>query len=386
MRRAPGASVRLLLLLVLVASGCAKPAHPGDPISGLTREQHDRFRRGRAVFDSVFTPETGLGPLFNSAACGECHEDPVSGGSGDEIEVHATAFHLDGICDPLASEGGPVIQQDATPALQAALGIDKEPMPKDATARGLRSSLALFGRGLLDAVPDSDIASYQDPDDRNHDGISGRVNRFVDGRIGRFGRKAFVPALDEFNAGAFAIEQGITNPAVPTEESIGGDSIPAGVDPTPEPEINQEALDLTTDFVRFLAPPSPLRQSGAAGKGRHLFDRIGCASCHFPTLRTGRNPVRALDRRQFFAYTDLLLHDMGPDLADICLGLAEPSEFRTEPLIGLHLAHHFLHDGRADSLEQAIELHGGEGSRARDRFKALTPKERGALIAFLKTL
>ena len=195
-----------------------------------------------------------------------------------------------------------------------------------------------------------------------------------------------MPTLTEFNDGAFAAEMGITNPAVPTEESIGGDSIPAGVDATPDPEIDQKALDLANDFVRFLAPPSPLRQTGAAGRGRHLFDRIGCASCHFPMLRTGKNSVRALDRRQFFAYTDLLVHDMGPDLADICLGLAEPSEFRTEPLVGLRLAHHFLHDGRAATLEQAIELHGGEGSKARDRFKSLTPKEREALIAFLKTL
>jgi len=376
----------LLLALALISSGCAKPAHPGDPIAGLNSAQLDRFRRGRAVFDSVFTPESGLGPLFNAAACGECHEAPVSGGTGDEIEVHATAFRADGNCDQLVGEGGPVIQQDATPALKASLGIDKEPLPKDATARGLRTSLAIFGRGLLDAVPDSDLISYADPDDRNHDGISGRLNRFVDGRIGRFGRKAFVPTLSEFNAGAFTIEMGITNPAVPTEESIGGDSIPVGVDPAPDPEIDQKALDLTNDFVRFLAPPSPLRQTGAAGRGGRLFDRIGCASCHLPMLRTGKNSVRALDRKRFFAYTDLLVHDMGPDLADICLGLAGPSEFRTEPLVGLRLARHFLHDGRAGTLEQAIELHGGEGSRARDRFKSLTPKEREALIAFLKTL
>jgi len=383
-RRAPSTSA--LLLIALVASSCAKPVHPGDPISDLTPEQRDRFQRGRAVFDSVFTPETGLGPLFNGGACGECHEDPVAGGVGDEVEVHATAFHPDGNCDPLADEGGPVIQQDATPALKAALGIDKEPFPKDATARGPRSSPALFGRGLLDAVPDSDLASYADPDDKNHDGISGRSNRFVDGRIGRFGRKGFVPTLSEFNAGAFVIEMGITNPTVPTEESIGGASIPAGVDPTPDPEIDQKAVDLADDFVRFLAPPSPLRQNGAAGRGRRLFDRIGCASCHFPTLRTGKNPVVALDRKRFFAYTDLLLHDMGPDLADICLGLATPSEFRTEPLVGVRLAKHFLHAGRATTLGQAIELHGGEGSGARDRFQSLKPKEREAVIAFLKTL
>ena len=103
MTRVPTAPVRFLLLLVLLASGCAKPAHPGDPIAGLTPDQLERFRRGRAVFDSVFTPEGGLGPLFNSSACGECHEDPVSGGSGDEIEVHATAFRVDGNCDPLGA-------------------------------------------------------------------------------------------------------------------------------------------------------------------------------------------------------------------------------------------------------------------------------------------
>jgi CxxC motif-containing protein (DUF1111 family) len=379
-------TTRLALLIVLIAGGCAKPTRPGDPITGLTFEQLDRFRRGRAVFDSVFTPESGLGPLFNAAACGECHENPVAGGNGDEVEVHATAFHVDGLCDPLAEEGGPVIQQHATPALKAALGIDQEPVPQDATGRGLRTSPAIFGRGLLDAVPDSELLSYSDPDDRNHDGISGRVNRFVDGRIGRFGRKAFVPTLREFNAGAFVIEQGVTNPTVPTEESIGGAPIPAGVDPVSDPEINQEALDLANDFLRFLAPPSPMPMGKGAGTGRDLFSHVGCASCHLPTLRTGINPVSALDRRRFSAYTDLLRHDMGSDLADICLGLATPSEFRTEPLVGVRFAKHFLHDGRAGSLTRAIELHGGEGAGARDRFKRLTPEQRAALIAFLNSL
>jgi len=96
--------------------------------------------------------------------------------------------------------------------------------------------------------------------------------------------------------------------------------------------------------------------------------------------------VPALRRKTFFAYSDLLLHDMGPGLADICLGLASPSEFRTEPLIGLRFANRFLHDGRAATLEQAIELHGGEGAGARERFDRLPPGTRAALIAFLKSL
>ena len=375
-----------LLLLTLVASGCAKPLGPGDPIRGLTSEQLEHFRRGKAVFDSVFTPETGLGPTFNAASCGECHEDPAAGGFGDEVEVHATQFRALGDCDQLVGEGGPVIQLHVTPALKAALGIDQEPFPKDATARATRSAPAIFGRGLLDAVPDSEILSYADPEDRDHDGISGRPNRFVDGRIGRFGRKAFVPTLAEFNAGAFVIEQGITNPAIPTEESIGGLPIPPGVDPVPDPELDQKALDLADDFVRFLAPPSPSTLTHPGRQGQEIFARIGCTSCHLPTLRTGDNPVSALRYRTFFAYTDLLLHDMGADRGDICLGLAMPAEFRTEPLIGLRFAKRFLHDGGAATLEQAIELHGGEGAGARERFRKLGQGERAALVAFLKTL
>jgi len=123
------------------------------------------------VFDSVFTPATGLGPLFNSGACGECHEQPA-GGRGDEVEVHATAFR-GGVCDPLAQEGGPVIQRHAIPALKQALGIDSEPFPPSATARALRTSPVVFGRGLLDFVPDSVILAYADPTTRTTTACAG---------------------------------------------------------------------------------------------------------------------------------------------------------------------------------------------------------------------
>src|SRR2546425_3904273 len=330
------------LAVIGLLAGCARPPQPGDPLPGLQRSERARFDRGKEVFERKFTPETGLGPLFNAVSCGECHEEPAAGGFGDEVEVHATAFRADHVCDPLTDEGGPVIQQKVTPALKAALGIDSEPFPKSATGRGSRTTPVLFGRGLLDAVPDSVILGYADPDDRNHDGIRGRPNRSVDGRIGRFGRKAFVPTLDEFNDGAFVAEMGVTNPAQPTEETIGGQPIPAGVDPAPDPEINQEMLDRTNAFVRFLAPPSPAPLTNEGRQARELFSRIGCAGCHIPTLRTGDSPTPALARKTFFAYTDLLLHDMGADRADICLGLATPSDFRTEPLIGLRFAKRFL--------------------------------------------
>jgi CxxC motif-containing protein (DUF1111 family) len=385
--RAAGAAILVLAgATALMGMSCPPPLKPGDPVRGLTAGEKVRFKQGEEVFARVFTPETGLGPLFNADACGECHEDPVVGGTGDEVEVHVARLRPDGICDPLVDEGGFVVQQHVTPALHEALGIDKEPTPPDANEQAARTTPELFGFGLLDAVPDDEILALADPDDRNHDGISGRPNRFTDGRLGRFGRKAFVPRLTEFNHGAFVIEMGVTNPAVPTEETIGGKPIPPGVDPVPEPELSQQDMDLADDFVRFLAPLAPLRLDGQGREGRAIFSAIGCASCHVPALTTGASPVPALSYKTVNAYTDLLLHDMGAARADICLGLASPSEFRTEPLMGVRFKHSFLHDGKAKTIEEAVRLHDGEAAAARRRFEQLTPERRAALLRFLNSL
>ena len=379
----------LAVVPILLATACRKPAPPvppGDPLPGLDQAQRDQFDRGKVIFNRRFTPETGLGPLFNATGCGECHEKPAAGGVGDEVEVHATAFLANGVCDHLADLGGFVYQQEVTPALKAALGIDKEPIPAKATGQGRRSSPAIFGFGLLDAVPDSEILAYADPDDRDHDGISGRPNYFLDGRLGRFGRKALVPTLREFNEGAFPVEIGITVPSAPNEETVAGQPIPPGVDPVPDPELDAESVALTNAFVRFLAPPSPPRLQGASRRGPELFEKVGCAACHRPRLRTGDSDVKALAHREVAAYTDLLLHDMGPALADICLGQATPSEFRTAPLMGLRFSEKFLHDGRAATIEEAIRLHAGEAAASQSRFAGLPQAEREALLAFLKQL
>src|SRR5436309_12566474 len=138
----------------------------------------------------------------------------------------------------------------------------------------MRASPVIFGRGLVDLVRDSGLLAYADPGDRNHGGVRGRPNRSMDGRIGRFGRKAFVPTLREFNAGAFAAEMIVTNPQQPTEEDIGGKPIPAGVDPAADPEITQEALGLTHDSGRSLAPPTPSRLRRDGRRGRELFSQV----------------------------------------------------------------------------------------------------------------
>jgi CxxC motif-containing protein (DUF1111 family) len=371
------------------------PASLGTALRRLDAAQRRQFEIGRVVFQTEFTPETGLGPLFNAVSCASCHEEPVvgAGGSndpeeeGEDIETHATAFHGAGArCEDLASVGGQVIQKQLTPALSEYLHITSEPIPAAATDSGHRTTPDLFGFGLLDAVPDAQILARADPLDRNGDGISGRPNRTADGRLGRFGRKAQAATLREFNAEAFVMEMGVTNPASQTEQTVGGHPFPPGIDPLPEPEIAAEQLDATDAFVRFLAPPPRVPLDFTAALGSRTFRKIGCASCHVPTLVTGANPVPALRFQVVQAFTDLLLHDMGPDLADICLGQAQPAEFRTEPLMGLRFATAFLHDGRATTVRQAIQLHGGEAQRARDRFLRLTTFEQRALLRFLAGL
>lgn len=373
----------------LEQSAIATSVTPGDPLAWVTPAERARFEQGAQHFDVEFEDATGLGPLFNEASCAECHEDPARGGSGDEIEFHATTSNFDGSCNDLTEYGGPVYQQFSSPALRpllAQLKVEKEPIPPSASAVGLRTSAPLFGLGLVDAVPDAAILAMADPFDRNGDGISGRANLTSDGRVGRFGRKAVVASLRAFNDGAFHDEIGITSAALPTEGTFGGYAMPSRADRVAGPEINEEALDLTDAFVRLLAPVAPLELTKQAREGRNLFARVNCTGCHVPTLKTGNNPVAALRYREVAAYSDLLLHDLGPALADICRPGASAAEFRTQPLMGLRLLQHFMHDGRAHTVTEAIEAHGGEATESRQEFDQLSDQQRAALVEFLNSL
>jgi CxxC motif-containing protein (DUF1111 family) len=270
------------------------------------------------------------------------------------------------------------------------LGILKEQIPTNA-AVAHRSTPPVFGFGLVDSIPESTLLKYEDPNDANGDGISGRANRTIDGRVGRFGRKAAVATLFDFNAGALPFEQGVTTPFSPVEETINGKPVPPETDPAPDPEISLEEIKKLDAFVRFLAAPpraslTSYEDKSLAKRGEELFTTLKCAACHVPKMTTGPNPIKALDRQPVALYSDLLVHDMGPELADICLGGAGPSEFRTEMLMGLHLREHFLHDGSAKSLQEAIERHGGEALHSRDKYKALSDADKKALLKFLQTL
>ena len=357
---------------------------PGDPVPNLAPDELRLFSLGIAVFSTVFTPATGLGPLFNSTSCAQCHDNPTLGGYGDSVEIHTTSYHPGARCQTLDANGGPVVQQHATPALEAALHITSEPMPAGGTGIGRRTTPLIFGLGLLDAVSDYTIKGLAQV--RQPYGVRGRPAVLNDGSVGRFGRKASVSSLDAFNAGAFFNEMGITNKLNPAEGTVAGSPLPQGVDPAPDPELSATSLVAANAFVRFLAPVVPLSLTEAGKYGRMLFSQIGCATCHTPTLETGPSRYAALKFKRINAYTDLLLHDMGDQEADICNGVATPREFRTQPLMGMQFLDMFMHDGESATIEEAVQRHGGEGSTVRDRFMRLSPRQRAAIVSFVSAL
>jgi CxxC motif-containing protein (DUF1111 family) len=385
-----GALAASLVLLWGCCCRTEKPGRLGDPLAGLTSGQRDRFAQGKGTFQRIFDPTNGLGPLFNANSCAQCHESPVIGGVGDEVEVHATRFSPTDGCDPLFQEGGPVFELHATPMLEAH-GITNDPVPPDATGVGHRSSPPLFGLGLVDAIPEAAILAHEHHNAKGHHGIRGHANRVIDGRVGRFGRKADTAALFDFMVGAYHDEMGITSALLPEEKSVDGQPVPPDTILGPQPNVSTNEILATTTFVRFLAPPprqvfTNHQDRALAHRGEHLFVKLDCAVCHVPKMKTGPNKIRVLNHQKVALFSDLLVHDMGPDLADICLGQAEPSEFRTEMLWGLRFQEQFLHDGSAKSVQEAIQRHGGEAQHAADKFKALSDEDKKALLRYLDSI
>jgi CxxC motif-containing protein (DUF1111 family) len=377
------------LLCAACGTEPAPSAAAGEPLPGLRPAELASFRAGLAQFNRVFRPEDGLGPLFNENQCSACHTDPAPGGSGGETVLRATRFVPPESCDLLVSGGGENIREQATPAARA-VGITEETVPAEATARGKFTAPFLFGLGLVEGIPEEAILRHADPEDADGDGISGRAGRTPEGRLARFGRKADTGTLEEFTVGALTLEMGLTSPALPVESGFNGGALPPGTDPTPDPEVDAVLVAQLVDFVRFLAPPAPASRGAAhrdsVDQGRWLFTSLGCDACHVPTMTTGPSDVAPLDRKRVALYSDLLLHDMGPDLADICGVGAAPAEVRTELLMGLRHRDSYMHDGRTHDLAEAILRHGGEAQAARDAFAALHDLTKLYLLVFLKSL
>ena len=397
----------------------------GDAIPGLTAFDSLRFKRGLEVFKRRFDRLEGLGPHFNATSCMSCHEHPVAGGSSPRYRD----FFLAGRA--LENGGVEKLYPDCTeenahtagtelclPSLvipnygprgslsePVSAAVEHPPIPAEADVVARRNAPPVFGIGLFRFISDAEILSRADPDDLDGDGVSGRVNVISseEGAIGRFGYKCQTASLEAFNRGALHNQMGITSDSLTLAQAGAGEAHETPIweelfslkkalaqvatpedrivdyDGVPDPEITRIELQDLIFFQENLAAPRRGRITAAVRRGETHFAEIGCASCHTPTLETSIGCIHP--------YTDLLIHDMGPDLADgIHMERANGSEFRTQPLWGLCQHGPFLHDGRADTVEQAILAHGGEAEASRDRYSALSEAEKQDLHRFLESL
>ena len=412
------------------------------PDPALAGADLDAFTRGSEFFDEIWTPvgpfETGtdgLGPLFNAESCAACHastgrrdvppdgpiaepglvirlsvpgRDPVTGAPvpeptyGDQLQDRAIGTN-DGEGVVFTNY---VVQRGTYPD-----GTEFEILWPTVNVRDRRYGTLspdtllsarigpqMIGMGLLEAVPPETILERADPADADGDGVSGRPN-FVWNRttgraeLGRFGWKANVATLELQVVQAFHGDLGITSSILPETNCAPNQSLCDDVENGGTSEVSDEKVADIVTYLRALAVPEARTAADpAAEAGQGHFREFGCDSCHTETLRTGPSDVAILSDREIHPYTDLLLHDLGFDMADDRPDFeATGSEWRTAPLWGLGLIpvegdRGLLHDGRARTIEEAILWHGGEASRSRSAFLGADADARTELFAFLESL
>lgn len=403
------------------------------PLSNLNPSHLQKFFRGETLFHSSFNNVQesdlyGLGPLFIASSCSGCHVNNGRGAasinSSQGLLLRLSLQGSDIYGAPLAIPGfGTQLQtnsidegmQEGTMTtnweLQNIVFPDghtvtlKQPyfsisdpyttLP-DFYLRGGRHASPIFGLGLLEAVPTETWQSLSDEADVNEDGISGKLNWVrnyfsEEMAFGLFGWKSSAPNLFQQTADAFHQDMGITSPDFPMEnciEQINCQGVQEGID------IGNDDLNDLVFYLRTLAPPAAREVNDPiVKKGRDIFNGIGCNKCHIPELQTGSHPIAELSYQVIRPYTDMLLHELGPGLGDGRPDyLAGANEWRTPPLWGIGLAKTvfsqagFLHDGRAETLEEAILWHEGEAYESRQSYIQLSAEERGALIRFLESL
>jgi CxxC motif-containing protein (DUF1111 family) len=388
-------------------------AGAGGMLSGLTELEQkmfgvarDDFEEVQSVQGEVAIPDTelGLGPRFNLDSCAGCHAQPDIGGTSPFVNPQVEMAKKEGASNEIplfVKKDGPVrearfkFNPDGTPdggvhALFTITGRGDaggcsltQPDFRSAAAHHnleFRIPTPLFGAGLIEAIDDDTILANLQAHSvtKQSLGIRGRANRTSgrpntsgnDGTVTRFGWKAQNKSLEIFSGEAYNVEQGITNEIFPQERD---ETAGCRINETPENRTNFDAtdpLEVPSDvvkfavFMRFLAPPMPSPDNVSIVHGRKLFSDVGCAMCHTPTLHTGKKiAVGALQDKDVNLYSDLTLHNMGPELADdIAQGDAGGDEFRTAPLWGLGKRIFFLHDGRTKDLLEAVRVHASFGS------------------------
>jgi CxxC motif-containing protein (DUF1111 family) len=371
------------------------------PLVDASAAELTRFRAGDRLFELPFREPDGLGPLYIRASCEACHQ---ADGRGPGLVPKMSVVNADGITTAADQTR---LRFGATRRSYVAAGA-RQPIALPADRNNIRESTrlppAVFGRGYIEAIADGEIERLAVAAAARTDGIRGRISRVrydsepnpgalvhnhrrgQQGIIGRFGLKARIATLDEFAADALQGDMGITSPLRPHEPPN-----PDGLDDDRKPGVDLplDAVNALADYLRLIDIPK--RDNAAQTRGAALFAATLCAACHVPDLATRADyPVKALAGIRAPVYSDLLLHDMGDDLADGVTDMGATSrEWRTAPLIGLRFSSALLHDGRARGVEQAVLAHGGAGSEANIsvvRFRALDADARATLVHFVEEL
>ncbi|MHB1277812.1 MAG: di-heme oxidoredictase family protein [Bacteroidia bacterium] len=386
-------------VIVFIAS-CEKilPGAPEEeevldgPLEGLTSAEMVQFLRGDQAFNNeIFTSVNGLGPVFVATSCGSCH---AGDGKGHPFSTLTRYGQADSNGNTFLHLGGPQLQNRAIP------GYTPETLPAGAPFSRFMPP-ANTGLGFIELVSDADILAMADPYDSDGDGISGVPNwislaSFVtphpqaltqNGKyIHRFGKKGAAYNLLNQTVNAYNQDMGITSLFSPYDPYSGLKT---------DPEVSTQTINDVVFYLQTLkAPVQRNTNNPQVLAGTAIFTQINCSGCHKPVLKTGNSPVQSLANKEFFPYTDLLLHDMGSGLDDgYTEGMATSSEWRTPALWGLGLSpnsqggqYFLMHDGRAHSIEDAILMHGGEAGDSKSKFQQLSPAEKEALLTFLKSL
>ena len=393
------------------------------------------FNKNWVVAGNSTTGRDGLGPTFNARSCSTCHrkdgrgrppapgEDfgglllrlslpgagphggPLAAGAyGDQLQSQAIAdVPVEGTPRVRYSERPGSFADGSTYSLRVpSYTIEAPtlgPLP-DGLLISPRVAPVMIGMGLLAAIPEADLLALADPEDRDGDGVSGRANRVWDVQagalaLGRFGWKANQPSVRQQTAGAFLGDMGITSSLFAAQNCPEGQTACNAAPPGGTPEIDDDLLADVVLYSSTLAVPARRDvEAPATRRGEQLFLAAACDACHTPRHRTADDdPLIEAAGQTIFPYTDLLLHDMGPELADHRPDYAaDGNEWRTPPLWGIGLVEtvnghtDFLHDGRARSLLEAVLWHGGEAESSRDAVLALSAEERADLVAFLASL
>lgn len=388
-----------LMLSRPVSANGGRGQQYGQPLEGLTMDQRKSFRDGKEAFQKVEDAGDGLGPIFNNVSCVSCHSSPAVGGASPILETRAQKLVGGASLD---FPGGSLFQSNAISTNCS------ETVPREANVIAQRQTTPLFGLGLVEAIPDSEIEAYRSEQARAHPEQVGRINRVTDvatgaQRIGRFGWKDQQATLEAFSGDAYLNEMGITSRLFPAENAPNGNAAKLGAcDTVKDPEDTDDDVTLFTNFMRFLAPPpgddaggrgfggfggfgrSRRGHAGAGGRGEQLFERVGCAVCHRAGF-TASSPIPAINGQTVDAYSDFLLHDVGTG-DGIAQGTAPPNMLRTPPLWGVSDSGPYLHDGSAATIREAIRRHANQGAAAARAFEQLQRPEEEALLAFLDSL